>query len=153
MRWSKFTGQDHWFAFLKLVSSNKDGYIYKIDQDDVSLVSQENIVEKIINHIILTKQSFQDVEFNINGLTIYKHCMLLWTFCLGCLTIIQLLLLLMDWRRFSLVCKDFEIYLLPQLLSMYPSSTPWKHHKTLKFSDVFRRLIWGALGKNVLILI
>ena len=81
---------------MKLVSVTKDGYIHKIDQDDVSLVSQENIVEKIINHIILTKQSFQDVEFNINGLTIYKHCMLLWTFCLGCLTIIQLLLLLMD---------------------------------------------------------
>ena len=55
---SKIKEQDHWFAFLQLVSSTKDGYIYKIDQDDASLVNQENIVEKIIEPIIIDKTTF-----------------------------------------------------------------------------------------------
>ena len=31
---------------------------------------------------------------------------------------------------------------------MHPFSTPWKHQKTLRFSDVFRRQRKGALGTN-----
>ena len=31
---------------------------------------------------------------------------------------------------------------------MHPFSTPWKHQKTLQFSDVFRRQRKGALGAN-----
>ena len=54
---SKIKEQDHWFAFLQLVSSTKDGYIYKIDQDNASLV-KENIVEKIIEPIIIDKTTF-----------------------------------------------------------------------------------------------
>ena len=34
---------------------------------------------------------------------------------------------------------------------MHPFSTPWKHLKTLRFSDVFRRKKNGALGTNELI--
>ena len=34
---------------------------------------------------------------------------------------------------------------------MHHFSTPWKHQKTLRFSDVFRRLREGALGTNGLI--
>ena len=67
----------HWFAILQLVLSTKDGYIYKNDQDDVSLFNQENIGEKIIDPIIIAKEPFQDVESNIDDLTSYKHCMLL----------------------------------------------------------------------------
>ena len=55
---SKSTEQDHWFAFLQLVLSTKDGYIYKIDQDDVSLVNQENIVDKVIDPITIDKTTF-----------------------------------------------------------------------------------------------
>ena len=35
---------------------------------------------------------------------------------------------------------------------MQPFSTPWKHQKTLWFSDVFRGYIKGALGTNELII-
>ena len=73
---SKNTDQDHWFSFLQLVSGTKDGYIYKTDQDDVSL-RKNTFVQKIIDPIITDKQPFQDVESHINGLTSYKHCMLL----------------------------------------------------------------------------
>ena len=31
---------------------------------------------------------------------------------------------------------------------MHPFSTPWKHQKTVRFSDVFRRQRKGALGTN-----
>ena len=34
---------------------------------------------------------------------------------------------------------------------MYPFSTPWKHKKTVKYSDVFKGLRKGALGTNGLI--
>ena len=31
---------------------------------------------------------------------------------------------------------------------MHPFSTPWKHQKTFRFSDVFRGYWQGALGTN-----
>ena len=40
---SKSREQGQWFGLLQLVLSTKDGYICKIDQDDVSLVDQENM--------------------------------------------------------------------------------------------------------------
>ena len=38
--------------------------------------------------------------------------------------------------------------LLTHSLPMHPFSTPWKHQKTERFSDVFRGLRKGALGTN-----
>lgn len=56
---SKSIEQDHWFAFFQhQFSSTKDGYICKIDQDDASLVNQENIVQKITDPIIFDKTIF-----------------------------------------------------------------------------------------------
>ena len=45
-------------SLATLVSSTKDGYIYKIDQDDASLVNHENIVQKITDPIIIGKTFF-----------------------------------------------------------------------------------------------
>ena len=37
---------------------------------------------------------------------------------------------------------------LTHLFPMHPFSTPWKHQKTVRFFDVFRRERKGALGTN-----
>ena len=37
---------------------------------------------------------------------------------------------------------------LTHLFPMHPLSTPWKHQKTFRFSDVFRGYRKGALGTN-----
>ena len=39
-------------------------------------------------------------------------------------------------------------YILSYLFSVHPLSTPWKHQKTIRFSDVFSRLRKGVLGRN-----
>ena len=40
------------------------------------------------------------------------------------------------------------LYTLTHSFPMHPFSTPWKHQKTLRFSDVFRGQRKGALGTN-----
>ena len=53
---------------------------------------------------------------------------------------------------FSLKCIVTVFLTLPHLFLMYPFYTPWKHRKTLWFSDVFRGYRNGALGINELII-
>ena len=38
-------------------------------------------------------------------------------------------------------------FYLAHLLPIHPFSTPWKHQKTVRFSDVFREARKGALGR------
>ena len=42
-------------------------------------------------------------------------------------------------------------FVLTHLFPVHPFSTPWKHKKTLRFSDVFRGWREGTLGTNGLI--
>ena len=47
--------------------------------------------------------------------------------------------------------KSIFKYVLTHLFPMHPFSTPWKHQKTLLFSDDFRRfsLRWEKMGQSI----
>ena len=53
-------------------------------------------------------------------------------------------------HKFSNINRDLENSL-THSFRMHPFSTPWKHQKTLRFSDVFRGWRKDALGTNRLI--
>ena len=48
----------------------------------------------------------------------------------------------------SLSLNGKSLRTLTYSLPIHPSSTPWKHQKTLQFFDVFRGLRKGSLGTN-----
>ena len=51
------------------------------------------------------------------------------------------------WEFLLRIVEDLENRLTHSFL-MHPFSTPWKHQKTLRFSDIFRGQKKGALGTN-----
>ena len=61
---------------------------------------------------------------------------------------------IVDWfknaRNFWVFFQDTCIirYTLTHLFPMHPFSKPWKHQKTLRFSDVFRGAEKGCIGKK-----
>ena len=73
------------------------------------------------------------------------HEMLCW--CLVFLTHLRHCLVLQFWKR-NEFCN-----ILTHSFPMHPFSTPWKHQKTIRFSDVFWGLRKGTLGTNRLKLV
>ena len=59
----------------------------------------------------------------------------------------------MTWGRADNLLREKRLrkVILTHLFPMHPFSTPWKHQKTLRFSDVFWGLRKGALETNGLI--
>ena len=64
-------------------------------------------------------------------------------------SVLYLLIYLLIYQQY-LHKQNKKLYLTHSFL-MHPFSNPWKHLKTVRFSDVFRRQRKGALGTNRLI--